>query len=254
MRFTAEQLSQLADEYRKVRSRHDELMIAYVCRQWENPRAREFATHGLSRRLSTLVRCIEKVFALLPPEVREVPEDNDRIDATICIQAFVFNIFGCLDNFAWILVSEKNITSPDGRPLRNLQINISKQDSLVRHALSEGFIKYLDGLRDWFSYQEGYRHSLAHRIPLYIPPYTVDPKNKSKFRELGELMASAAKACDFAEYDKLDTQQKTLGTFSPLMQHSFAEGARPVVFHVQLLADFKTIIELGEKVLSEIGR
>ncbi len=38
----------------------------------------------------------------------------------------------------------------------------------------------------------------------------------------------------------------------PLMAHSFHEKARPVYFHGQLLADYATIEELGQKMLEEL--
>jgi hypothetical protein len=37
-------------------------------------------------------------------------------------------------------------------------------------------------------------------------------------------------------------------------QHSFEEGAKPVVLHPQMLADFNTVNELGHKMLDELKR
>jgi hypothetical protein len=241
MHFSDEQLKELAQGYRKVRPGFEELMTAYVYRQWSNPGAREYATHGLSRRLSIMVRCIDNVFTLLPPELIEVPPEAKRTDAMIGIHAFVFNTFGCLDNFAWILVLENELTASNGRELRGLQVSLARKNSPVRSALSEDLRTHLESMGDWFEYQENYRHSLAHRIPLYIPPYTVDPKNEGKYLEYDRLMALALRSRDFREYKRLEAEKGALGTFSPLMQHSFIEGARPVVFHAQMLADFETI-------------
>ena len=50
--------------------------------------------------------CIERVFEILPPEQDERPSDRILFGATVFIQSFVMNIFGALDNLAWIWVSE----------------------------------------------------------------------------------------------------------------------------------------------------
>lgn len=33
----------------------------------------------------------------------------------------------------------------------------------------------------WFEYLEDYRHALAHRIPLYIPPRQLGPTAQGEF-------------------------------------------------------------------------
>ena len=40
----------------------------------------------------------------------------------------------------------------------------------------------------------------------------------------------------FAEYDRLQEEQKKLGRFRPLMTHSRTESAHAIAFHPQLLA------------------
>jgi hypothetical protein len=54
--------------------------------------------------------------------------------------------------------------------------------------------------------------------------------------------------------DHLFTEQMKLGRFRPWVQHSFEEGAKPVVFHPQMLADFTTVDELGHTTLAELNR
>ena len=43
-----------------------------------------------------------------------------------------------------------------------------------------------------------------------------------------------------------------LFSFQPLMCHSFTEMGAPYAFHPQLIADFLTIEQLGEKMLAEL--
>jgi hypothetical protein len=56
------------------------------------------------------------------------------------------------------------------------------------------------------------------------------------------------------EYDRLSAQQDVLLVFQPLIAHSISETKGLYPFHVQLVADFLTIEELGQKMLAQLGR
>jgi hypothetical protein len=100
---------------------------------------------------------------------------------------------------------------------------------------------------------ENYRHALAHRIPLYVAPYTL---RRSKLDEHNELERRKYEAHDQRDIDlwlRLDAEQEHLGTFTPWMMHSFLEDAAPVSFHFQTLVDWNTVVEMADKFLNEIN-
>ena len=109
-------------------------------------------------------------------------------------------------------------------------------------------------LKGWFDHLENFRHALAHRIPLYIPPYIVLDSKLPQHQELEVAMMQAKMDGDMAAYDLLSDEQKKLAVFNPIMTHSFEEEARRVVFHAQLLADFNTVEEVGHRILAELNR
>jgi hypothetical protein len=80
---------------------------------------------------------------------------------------------GCLDNLAWIWVTEKQLKTARGKPLTGNLVGFSRRN--IYESFSTEFQHYLEGLNGWFEGMEGYRHALAHRIPLYIPPFAVHP-------------------------------------------------------------------------------
>ncbi|MBI3452142.1 MAG: hypothetical protein HY057_04790 [Rhodospirillales bacterium] len=170
MHFSEEQIKKIGNELSTIEEKYTGLLIAYGSRNYTNKRAHEYAVHGFSRRLATLKRCIVRVFEILPPDRIDPPAPEDCVDAAIYIQAFVFNVFGCTDNLAWIWVQEKNLTKTDGRPIPNSQVGLRKDNSDVRQSFSPDFQRYLTGLDSWFENLENFRHALAHRIPLYIVP------------------------------------------------------------------------------------
>ena len=231
-----------------------DLRNRYCIRNYGHARAKEYASHGFGRRLGTLVRCIDNVFELLPPDREDIPSRDEVVDATVNIQAFVLNIFGCLDNLAWIWVCEKDIKDKDGNELSPKWIGLGKSNKEVRRSFLQPFRSYLDSLELWFTHIKDFRDALAHRIPLYIPPFIVAPDRRDEYERLCAAANDAARLRNFVEYDRLTAEQEALGRFRPWMTHSVFENASFVVFHSQLLADFNTIDEIGRKLLEELAR
>ena len=254
MIFSQEDLEKLKKEYLTVSGKHQRLVEDYLVRNYKNSRAQEYARQGFSRRLKTLVRCIDKIFEILPPDRVELPTSEELSDAAINLQAFVINVFGSTDNLAWIWVQEKSLAKNDGSPIPNSRVGLRAKNELVRGSFSPEFQEYLRGLNGWFDHLENFRHALAHRIPLYVPPYVVSTDKVAAYQELEDRMTEASHRRDFAEYERLLAEQEALVAFKPYMTHSFEEEAKYVPFHAQLLADFNTIEELGQKMLEELDR
>jgi hypothetical protein len=221
-------------------------------RTYCHPRGREFAFHGFSRRLSLLKHCVFKVFEVLPAHQHAEPDEDNRFDATINLQAFVFNTFGAIDNLAWVWAYER-LADAEGEPtIGKSDVALNKAKSPIRSSFSEPFREYLDEHMEWFRFQEDYRHSLAHRIPLYIPPSAVPTEKTGVHASLGEEMIQAALRGDPVRYDQLMVAQKELAVFLPVMIHSFGEEARPVFFHPQMICDFETVEELARRFFDEL--
>jgi hypothetical protein len=254
MYFADEAIQEMSSGYQTVHGKLNNLVEAYILQEFKDTRAREHASHGFTRRLKLMVRCIDNVFQNIPPDRSKLPSRDELSDATINIQSFVFNIFGSIDNLAWIWVSEMGQKRRDGTPIPDTHIGLGPDNSSVRFTLSEEFQAYLKGLDKWFEHLSTLRHALAHRIPLYIPPYVIAEADEPAYRDFEAKMNEAIKRHQFDEYDRLSTEQMKLGRFRPWVQHSFEEGAKPVVFHPQMLADFNTVDELGHKMLEELDR
>jgi hypothetical protein len=252
MYFSEAALTDLADCYAALDAKLGRLVESYVGLQLKQARAREFASQGFPRRLKTMARCIKNVFALIPPERRELPTADELSDATINIQGFVFNAYGAVDNLAWIWLSEKGQKRHDGTSIPDKHVGLGPDNTSVRQTFSADFQTYLGSLDEWLKFLANLRHALAHRIPLYIPPYVIQDADAGAYNELAEKIHAAIKAQDFSAYDALSTERLKLGRFQPWISQSFAEGAKPVVFHPQMLSDFNTIDELGGKMLVEL--
>lgn len=206
-------------------------VLAFASFDFKNDRAREFATHGFSRRIRTLTHCIENVFNRLPPDDDAIPTTEACIDAAAYVQAFLFNIFGALDNLAWTWVQEKDIKNQDGGQLKETRVGLGKKFRDIRRTFSPLFRGYLDGHQDWFKHLADFRHALAHRIPLYIPRYAI-----VNHKEYAYLQAQKeAVVGDPQEFDRLTQEQMKHVQFQPVMVHSFSEKSSRIVFHPQIL-------------------
>jgi hypothetical protein len=150
-------------------------------------------------------------------ELDAIPSRDMVVDATIAIQAFVLNAFGCLDNLAWIWVEEKPVTDKNGDQLNPTRVGLGKKSTEVRASFSPAFVAYLDKRQSWVDdHLKGFRDALAHSIPLYIPPFIVDPKHIDEYNRLETESGAALGRFDFHGYDKLQTKQKELGFYQPL--------------------------------------
>jgi hypothetical protein len=167
--FSAERAQELLAGKGGVHQHFRELRDKMCMRAYKTERGAEYAKHGFCRRLETLVRSIDRVYELLPPDQDAIPERDVVVDAAIAIQAFTMNAFGCLDNIAWIWVYEKGIKNGDGTELQRKHVGLRKPR--VHNKLTKDFQAYLATKQEWFDNLVAFRDSLAHRIPLYIPPF-----------------------------------------------------------------------------------
>lgn len=215
----------------------------------KNERAIEFMSHGFLRRFETLQRCIENIYRLSPPEQVAALTSNDRKDLEINLQAFVFNVFGALDNLAWVTVSELNLEIPLGR----VGFLKEEMDERLSNAISEGFRRYITSKRllEWQDYMRDFRHALGHRIPFYVPPKGLTKTEIRQYKEIEIKMAEALQKLDHEAYERLLNKQLLLGRNLPVITHSFSEGSKQMLFHSQVLADFNTVVEIATKFINE---
>ena len=241
--FAPNILKTLSENIDSVRSRNDALAELYVVYQYRTGAGREYATHGFLRRVRMLTHCIEKIFTFLPPDQDDIPDDDILLDATIYIQAFLINVFGALDNLAWVWVKEK------GLEIENNKIGLGKKCKTVRRSFSLEMRNHLVGLEGWLENLIDFRDALAHRIPLYVPPYCVPKANLDAYENLS-AQKLATQPLD--AYNRIKSEQIKLVEYQPVIKHTLNDGKPPIVFHFQLLQDFLILEELGRKIMVEL--
>jgi hypothetical protein len=213
------------------------------------PRAREFMLHGAARRIGVLRRSVEQIFALFPPSTeRPLPRDV-LSDVQINLHAFVINLFGTLDNWAWAFVCRHGLEKAIGGR-KHVGLFTAKTQAYLPAAIAE-YVTSKD-IATWHrDYLTGYRDALAHRIPLYLPPATWTPEEGRRYSQLDLERGECIRTHRWDRYEEICVLQEAIGRPCFAFLHSFsgADASRPVYLHPQLLCDSATILAIGGRFL-----
>lgn len=256
MYFSEENLAMLIKEYAEVDKKYENILVSFTDFPYKNSEAKEFATHGFTRRIKTMKRCIDNIYRICPTDMNDKPSPEVLSDLMINLQAFILNVYGSLDNLAHVWVKEKNILNKKGKPLTNTQIGFSEKYKIARNSFPDSIKDYLntDRHKKWFSNLECFRHSLAHRIPLYVPPSVLNEEDRIKAEKMLEKQQEAMKNNQPSQLIQSIIEMYSLGKFAPWIMHSFVENSPQVVFHAQIIADWNTVEDISIRFIEEFKK
>lgn len=245
-----EKYSQLYQHRRKLL-----LQLMSLAPSLKNQKANEYLMQGVGRRLDILGRCIDNVFVIFPITRRKRLLSTEMTDLGINLHAFFVNVSGILDNLGWVFAYEAGLVKNyNGGKLQKHDVGIFNKKTQI--FLPERLVTYLSSKRlvAWYSeYCKNYRDTLAHRIPLYVPPAILNKKEQEQYfaiqKEIDELDLSRLE--NHAIYEKRTSKQKALGQVAPFFAHSLEEGCRPVMLHAQVVCDYLTVEEIISKSCDE---
>ncbi|MEO0382943.1 MAG: hypothetical protein AAF234_05250 [Pseudomonadota bacterium] len=103
---------------------------------------------------------------------------------------------------------------------------------------------------EWLRYVSNYRHAVAHRTPLYVPPKVLSASQTKAYEDLEHQLG--AEVLYSEKIEQLFDQQDQLGEFLPVMMHSFREDVQPVMIHPQIIQDYANVIEIAEHLFADI--
>ena len=253
MTYSIENLAKINEKYLGINHAYDILLLGLISFEprLKNEKAREYLMQGVGRRLKTLTRCINNIFITFPPYQIGHLSKEALTDTDINLHAFFINVAGVFDNLAWIFVYENDLLgkSKEGKIPRN-RVGLFNEET-QKHLKAELRI-YLntDSMKSWYeSYSKSYRDSLAHRIPLYVPPSVLNKTEEKEYQNIEEQIQvlGFSKVSDIDKRNALRDTQQSLGRASHFFAHSLNEGSRPVYFHAQVLADYATVEEVIDK-------
>ena len=228
-------LSTLKERYLSLVSK-----ISELSKNLKVEKAKEYLFHGVLRRLNVIERCVENIYSTFPLERKELLSDDELKDVDINLHAFFVNIFGLLDNLAWVLVYEKRLK------IDKQNVGLYKTQTYF----AKPFRDYLnlDRIKKWHDeYLKNYRDALSHRIPLYVPPKALTSEERIQTELIEEQLNDGIRSRDYSAIDNLHDKEEKIGSPSPFFIHSISEEeSKYVVLHAQVITDFKTVEEIVE--------
>ena len=112
MVYSAEQIEELLREKNEVLHKLNEIrttLFSDLSQTLKSERAREYLLHGVCRRLGIIRRSMANVFDIFPVSREELLSDDERCNLGINLHAFFINVYGILDNVAWVFVFENSL-------------------------------------------------------------------------------------------------------------------------------------------------
>jgi hypothetical protein len=250
MTFYKEGLLELESERQQAEQARRKIVLRAGRVVLHSDAARRVLYQGALRRLKMIHHCTALIFELIPPNTNRPPPERSISLVTICLQSHFIHVFGFIDCLAHLWVLEKGLTQSNGKAIPRTKIGLGRNNDLLRSTLPAETLAKIEEFDNWFEYLEMYRHSLAHRIPLYIPPNFVDPKNATKYSALNEAWLTEL---DDKESERLQKEMDQISHFKSIALFDLDE-APCIFFHPQVIADRKTIEVIASAVFDALEK
>lgn len=249
MRYSIPQVRSLLEEQEQLFIGFQRVMTLCIIAGRNSPieRVKDHLVHGAGRRIKILNRTVENIFSLLPPGASEPIPQNDLDDLQINMHAFVMNLYGVFDNWAWTIVCDRDLC-PEKLKVKEIGM-FSKKTQAYLPSKIRSYIADPEKKKWSEEYLKGFRHSLAHRIPLYIPPAIVSESQAERLNEIEAEQEAAMRQHRTVDYLLLQKEKEKVGLPGMFFVQSFIdddEASGPVMLHPQVLCDSKLVIEFGD--------
>lgn len=250
MAYTDEQVAELRANRQTITSDLGQLMFNTVVagQNYEHVSVRKHLLHGVARRVDVMKRTINNIFDRFPPDTTRPLSKDALSDVQINLHAFVTNLDGVFDNWAWAFVYRHGLENDI--PRREVGLF---RDRTTQH-LSAVLRDYVtsEHITRWHAeYLKSFRDALAHRIPLYVPPSEVTPAEGERYNELEKEKVQLIQEMKWERLNEVEQEQAEIGRPCFEFLHSYSEGGQPqaMLIHPQVLCDAGAVVEFGNMYL-----
>lgn len=245
-RYTPEELETLEEGYGPAIQGLSDLHAPLVkaSNLASDQRAAEYLLQGVGRRMLVLRDALTNIFEIFPPATTSHIERRALGDIRINLHAFLINLVGVFDNYAWAYVHQHR--------LQVVPTSVDMFKAALKQYLPTAIREYVNSERIaiWHShYCKNYRDALAHRIAPYVPPGVVPPERAEQYRSLND---SLVPAIGTDRYEEIEEELRAISRPCFEFTHSLTDPnqARSVLLHPQLIADTRLVAEFGSLFLN----
>lgn len=198
---------------------------AIIAPTLSNEEARFFMLYGPGRRLGMIWVSYTDILDHIAADRKE-PLSHDEV-ATVSrgLNVIYINIPGVLDNYAWCLLHQ--VATDKTKKLPAVKVGLFSSEFMDDPNL-DLLRPLLDEFSKWHKELKTRRDPAVHRIPLYVPPAALNPKEEDQYRELEDQIADAFNNQNFEQVDELTAQQGRIGTFMSCFIHHPGEDIIPI--------------------------
>lgn len=230
-------------------SRFSNIYIANL----SNKSAKNYYTQGVLRRLEVMHRCIKNIYTIYPPENTIIGTDK-KIDLVINIHTFYINAIGIVDCISKMYLNESN--NIDDKMYNIFDIfkpkRYQKKSSIYT---TESLKSRIESSNHWYkNISDKVRNDIAHRIPSYVPDAynhkDLDQLYKLQIRLMTESLNSEERLSILGKIDRIESENKFTSKF--IQSDGFDDNRVMFPFHVQIIADFRTVDVIIKSIFDEI--
>lgn len=247
MAYDSSQVRELIHNNSKVYAQFHELTLRNVMagRSVSDQATREYLQRGVGRRLNVIQLALGRIYELFPPARRKPLAKATLSEVQVYLHAFVINLSGIFDCWAWAFVLRHGLLARIGGPR-----NVGMFRAQTQRFLPAELHLYVttEPIKSWHQdYLKSYRDALAHRIPLYIPPSVYSPGDAARHQELDIQIGELLRARNASEAERVMDEQEQLGEACLvfLQELSSDPNSKPVWLHPQLNSDAAAVLEFG---------
>lgn len=210
-----------------------------------NSQTCEHLVQGAGRRIAVIRRAVENIFRLFPLSTNHPLSTDTLEDVQINLHAFLINLAGIYDNWAWAYVSKHGLEGRIGGR-KKIGMFIEATRSKLPIPLKDYLVS--TSSKTWYEeYAKSYRDALAHRIPPYIPPAAFTQEESIDHQKLEAEKINCIVNRQWTRVDAIWLEQGNLGTPCFTFLHSINENTKlkPIMLHPQILSDAMAVTEFG---------
>jgi hypothetical protein len=210
-----------------------------------NKEVRDYLNYGVGRRLNIIHRSMQRIYELFPPSQEEALPKESIHEVQIYLQAFVINVSGIFDNWAWAFILRHHLLESIGGKIGVGMFLPKTQQCLP--AILKDYVTTEPRVSWHKIYMKDYRDALAHRIPLYVPPSSIPTEDVESYKQMELLKQKLYDAADWDELERVSDGQDALGKAYPVFLKEFSDrpDGQPIPFHPQLNSDGALVIEFA---------
>jgi hypothetical protein len=244
MAYNAVDTGVLEAQQMKVVTDLSDVMLENVgqANRQSNKEVRDYLNYGVGRRLNVIQLSIQKIYDLFPPSQVEFLPKNIINEVQAYLQAFVINVSGIFDNWAWAFVLRHDLLEKIGGKF-HVGMFLDGTGQCLPPRLKD-YVTTEPRVSWHKTYMKDYRDALAHRIPLYVPPWRIDPRDVDAYRQMDVRKQELLDARNWVELERVTDEQERLCKALPAFLKDFSSPE--VYFHPQLNADGALVLEFAK--------